>query len=230
MRTFLTCFLTRRGPVLTATLTGVAIIVSAVVAYAAWRGAAPPSPTPSPPGHDEATSYVVETPSARVQQAQLLEPLPRTADPKSFARQVANALFAFDTSTVVTRADHVAQLVAVADPTGESAPGLVSDLDNYLPTPQAWTQLAQYETRQWLVVDSVTIPTKWPEALAQAGDELLPGTSAFTIQGTRHRAGTWEDEPVASEHDVAFTVFIVCGPTYPQCHLLRLSLLDQPLE
>ncbi|WP_262852275.1 ParB N-terminal domain-containing protein [Mumia quercus] len=37
-------------------------------------------------------------------------------------------------------------------------------------------------------------------------------------------------EPVASEHTVAFTVFIVCGPSYPECHLLRLSLLDKPLD
>ena len=40
----------------------------------------------------------------------------------------------------------------------------------------------------------------------------------------------WEGEPVASEHDVAFTVFIVCGPSYPECHLLRLSMLDKPLD
>ncbi len=75
-----------------------------------------------------------------------------------------------------------------------------------------------------------TTPTKWAEAEAQAGDELLPGTTALTIHGTRHRSGIWEGEPVSSEHDVAFTVFIVCGPSYPECHLLRLSMLDKPLD
>ena len=121
-------------------------------------------------------------------------------------------------------------MVAVAETTGESTPGLVSDLDNYLPTEDAWVELAKYETRQWIVIDSVTTPTKWADAQDQAGDQLLPGTTALTIHGTRHRAGVWEGEPVASEHDVAFTIFLVCGPSYPECHLLRLSMLDKPLE
>jgi hypothetical protein len=59
---------------------------------------------------------------------------------------------------------------------------------------------------------------------------LLPGTTGLTIRGIRHRTGVWEGEPVASEHDVAFTVFIVCGPSYSECHLLRLSMLDKPLD
>jgi len=58
---------------------------------------------------------------------------------------------------------------------------------------------------------------------------LLPGTTAFTITGVRHRSGVWEGTPVTSEHDVAFTVFVVCAPSYPACHLLRLSRLDEPL-
>ncbi|MGE0309650.1 MAG: hypothetical protein AB7I38_19635 [Dehalococcoidia bacterium] len=153
-----------------------------------------------------------------------------TSDPETFARQVAEAMFAWDTATLLTRTDHIEQLVGVADPTGESTPGLVADLDNYLPTQDAWVELAKYETRQWLTVDSVSTPTKWAEAQVQAGDELLLGTTALTIQGIRHRAGIWEGDPVASEHDVAFTIFLVCGPSYPECHLLRLSMLDKPLD
>jgi hypothetical protein len=153
-----------------------------------------------------------------------------TSDPATFARQVAEAIFAWDTATLLTRTDHIEQLVAVADPAGESTSGLVADFDNYLPTQEAWAELTKYETRQWLSVDSVTTPSKWAEAEAQAGDELLPGTTALTIHGTRHRSGIWEGEPVASEHDVAFTVFLVCEPTYPECHLLRLSMLDKPLD
>ena len=107
---------------------------------------------------------------------------------------------------------------------------LFADIGNYLPTPDAWVDLAQYETRQWLTLDSVSVPSKWAEAQTQAGDELLPGTTAYTIHGTRHRTGIWEGEPVSTEHEVAFTVFIVCGPAYPTCHLLRLSELDNPLD
>ena len=40
----------------------------------------------------------------------------------------------------------------------------------------------------------------------------------------------WNGQPVTSEHPVAFTVFVVCAPTYPTCHLLRLSQLDNPLR
>ncbi|WP_237089432.1 hypothetical protein [Nocardioides dokdonensis] len=122
------------------------------------------------------------------------------------------------------------QLVSVADPTGESSAGLVADIANYLPTDQIWIELRKYETRQWIEVVSATVPDLWATAEAQAGDELLPGTTAFTIRGTRHREGVWEGEDVASQHEVAFTVFIVCAPTYPKCHLLRLSRLDDPLE
>lgn len=159
-----------------------------------------------------------------------LTALRSTGDPEAFARQVARALFDWDTATLTSRADHVEQLVAVADPTGEATPGLLSDLDNYLPSTDAWTELAKYQTRQWIAIDSVTPPSRWAEAEAQAGDAFLPGTTGLTIRGTRHRIGVWEGEPAASEHDVAFTVFLVCGPSYPECHLLRLSMLDKPLE
>ncbi len=172
------------------------------------------------------TTTTVETKPTPVE----LPALRATSDPETFARQVAEAAFEWDTARLIGRTDHVEQLVAVADPTGESTPSLVSDLDNYLPPPDAWVELAQYETRQWLSIDSVATPNMWAEAETQAGDELLPGTTAFTIHGTRHRSGIWEGERVASAHEVAFTVFIVCGPSYPECHLLRLSMLDKPLD
>lgn len=178
----------------------------------------------------EAGNVKVDAPRGEATHADEIEPLPVTNDPETFARLVAGSIFEWDTATLITRTDHIEQLTTVGDPTGESTPGLVTDLDNYLPTPDAWQELAKYETRQWLTVQSVTTPTKWAQAEAQAGDSLLPGTTAFTIDGTRHRTGVWEDAPVASEHDVSFTVFIVCGPSYPECHLLRLSRLNDPLE
>ena len=159
-----------------------------------------------------------------------LAPLRPISDPEAFARVVADALFEWNTATLVDRADHIERLVAVGDPTGESSPGLVSDLDNYLPIQEAWVELAEYKTAQWLSIESVVTPTLWAVAETQAGDELLPGTTAFTVRGIRHRSGLWENEPVTSEHDVAFTVFIVCAPSYDECHLLRLSMLDKPLD
>jgi hypothetical protein len=160
-----------------------------------------------------------------------LSPLPSTADPEAFARLAAEALFEWNTATVITRTEHIERLVKVADPTGESSAGLASDIENYLPTPEAWAQLQQYETLQWLEVESVRTPSSWSKAETQVGpDGFLPGTTAYNISGVRHRAGVWEGAPVSSAHHVTFTMFVVCGPTYPQCHLLRLSLLDEPLD
>jgi hypothetical protein len=211
------------------TVTGVVIgvLVLAWIAYAVLihRSATPDSD--SGVRFDRSTAATSQAPEP-VTVPSALEP---TDDPATFARRVALALFAWDTATLVGRSDHIEQLVAVADPTGQSTPGLVGDLGNYLPTPDAWGELAQYETRQWLSIDSVTTPQLWADAVVQAGpDGLLPGTTAFTIRGVRHRWGVWEGEPVATSHEVAFTVFIVCAPSYPNCHLLRLSLLDKPLD
>lgn len=152
-------------------------------------------------------------------------------DPEAFARMAASAIFEWDTAAAVPLSEYVGRLVAVADPTGESGPGLVADLSTYLPTSTAWTDLRRYSTRQWLTIRSSQVPTLWLQAKAEAGPNgLLPGTVAYTIEGTRHRTGEWEGEPVATEHEVAFTVFAVCRPSYPRCYLLRLSRLDEPLS
>lgn len=57
-----------------------------------------------------------------------------TAGPESFARLVAHAIFDWDTAEAVPMAAYTSRLVAVADPTGGSSPGLVADAATYLPT------------------------------------------------------------------------------------------------
>jgi hypothetical protein len=200
-----------------------------LIAFVAYSVQVRPAPTPpsttevAGTGTHELTSTVSPSPVAE------LVPLRPTSDPETFARLVADGLFEWNTAALPSRADHVERLVAVADPTGESSPGLVSDLDNYLPNQETWVDLAKYKTRQWLSLESVVTPTLWAEAETQAGDELLPGTTALTVRGIRHRSGLWENDPVTSKHDVAFTVFFVCAPSYDECHLLRLSMLNKPL-
>jgi hypothetical protein len=154
----------------------------------------------------------------------------RASHAETFAHGVAEVLFNWDTQEMTTPTSTTDLLVAVADPTGESSAGLVADIANYLPTEEIWLELRKYETRQWIEVTSTEVPDQWAIALEQAGDELAPGTVALTVRGVRHRSGVWEGEDVTSEHDVAFTVFAVCAPTYPECHLLRLSRLGDPLE
>lgn len=200
----------------------IAFTTYAVLVHRSHSATAPATPDSRPhvgTSTNQPEPVVTELPSLRW-----------SSDPMTFARDVAEALFEWDTATIISRTDHIEQLVAVADPTGESSPGLVADIDNYLPVQDAWVELARYETRQWLTVDSTATPTTWAEAERQAGDQLLPGTTAITIHGTRHRSGIWEGDPVASEHDVSFTIFMVCAPSYPTCHLLRLSILDKPLD
>ncbi|MFB9309765.1 hypothetical protein ACFFRL_11255 [Agromyces hippuratus] len=107
---------------------------------------------------------------------------------------------------------------------------MASDVRGYLPLPEMWEQLSAYGTRQRLDVESVTLPDAWTTALGQAAPGQLPrGTSAFTIDGTRLREGTWGMEDARSTRHVSFTVFIAC-PAHEPCRLLRISKLDRPLE
>ncbi|MBA8803214.1 hypothetical protein FB382_001505 [Nocardioides ginsengisegetis] len=194
------------------------------------RPSNPPPGSAPPPALESAIDPVTPIPHpAGV--AESLKPLAKTSSPARFAEAVAHALFDWDTTWPAPVSDYTGRLLAVADPTGEESPGLVADIASYLPTTGSWVFLKQYYTRQWLEVSSVTVPELWTQALAEAGPgSLAPGTTAYTIRAVRHRAGVWEDEPVSSAHDVAFTIFMVCEPSYPACHLLRLSRLDEPLD
>src|SRR5690606_13829384 len=159
----------------------------------------------------------------------------------------------WDTTGPHTLADHKGRLLVVADPSGVESPGLVADLGAYLPPAQAREFLAQYETRQWIEVtdapapgqwqDAVTapesgiaeatparVPRQWHDAVTAAESGIARGRAAVPVSGMRHRAGTWEGREVADKFDTAFTAILVCGPTCPQCYLLRLPRLDEPLR
>lgn len=160
-----------------------------------------------------------------------LPTVPASDDPETFARNVAEALFAWDTASGFMPLDYTSVILTVGDPSGEEQAGLASDVAAYLPSRPAWLELRQYATTQHLRIDQAFVPQAWDTAVEQAQPgQLAPGTTAYTIEGTRHREGVWNDQPAASEHSVAFTVFIVCAPTYDTCHLLRLSQLDNPLR
>ncbi|GAA1553471.1 hypothetical protein [Brevibacterium picturae] len=152
-------------------------------------------------------------------------------DPETFARNVATALFAWDTASGFMPLDFTSVILTVGDPSGVEQAGLASDIATYLPNRDAWIELRQYATAQHLTIDDAYVPDAWDTAVTQAQPgQLAEGTVAYTVEGTRHREGLWNDETVTSEHPVAFTVFIVCAPTYDTCHLLRLSQLDNPLR
>ena len=157
--------------------------------------------------------------------------VPRSADPAKFAQGVASTLFAWDTTSGLWPLDYTSAILAVGDPSGDEQAGLASDVAAYLPNRDAWIELRQYATSQQLTIDAAFVPDAWADAVGQAQPgQLAPGTVAVTIEGTRHREGVWNGQPVTSQHEVVFTVFVVCAPTYPTCHLLRLSQLDNPLH
>ena len=189
-----------------------------------------------PPSHDnndgEAPGPVVTAPSDPAPTTTPRLPVVRASDdPETFARNVATALFEWDTTSGFMPLDYTSVILDVGDPTGAEQAGLASDIATYLPSRDAWIELRQYATTQHLTIDNSYIPDAWATAAEQAQPgQLADGTTAVTIEGTRHREGLWNDEHVTSEHAVTFTVFVVCDPTYDTCHLLRLSQLDNPLR
>ncbi|WP_344063015.1 hypothetical protein [Microbacterium pumilum] len=119
----------------------------------------------------------------------------------------------------------------MGDPSGDESAALESDIRTYFPTADAWSKLRTYGTRQWLTIDDAFIPASWDDALDQAAEgDLLPGTIAYTISGTRHRAGIVGTESQETSRPIAFTLFIACAPSFDECHLLRLSEVDNPLR
>ncbi|MGE3192904.1 MAG: hypothetical protein AB7K08_05500 [Microbacteriaceae bacterium] len=180
-----------------------------------------PSPTvPTAPSPGPSTPSLPQVPA-----------VPRSNDPVAFAEGVATTLFAWDTGLGLWPLDYTSAILAVGDPSGDEQAGLASDTSAYLPNRDAWIELRQYATTQHLVIDTSFVPDAWADAVAQAQPgQIAPGTTAVTIEGTRHRSGIWNGQPVTSAHPVSFTVFVVCAPTYPTCQLLRLSQLDNPLR
>lgn len=186
--------------------------------------------TGSPAENDDAPAATAP-PEDRPTHPGRIAPVAPSGDPETFVRNVATAVFAWDTGAGFMPLDYTAVLMEVADPTGTEQAGLASDIAAYLPTRQAWVELRQYATTQHLEITDAFVPEEWATAQVQARPgQLTPGTTAITIEGIRHRAGVWNEEPVTSEHEVAFTVFVICEPAYDTCHLLRLSELDNPLR
>lgn len=173
---------------------------------------------------------VTPSPSPTRSNAPSLPTLEASTNPETFARAVAQALFTWDTGSGLLPLDYTSVVLKAGDPSGVEQAGLASGIATYLPSREQWISLRKYATTQSLTIDSAVVPSSWQSAVDQdTAGQLTEGATAYTIRGTRHRTGTWNTQQVTSEHPVAFTVFIVCAPTYDTCHLLRLSELDNPL-
>lgn len=222
-----------RRTVLIAAITGglVLLILIGVGIYGLLRGPDTPSQSPS-------TTTTAPTPAIPGD----ADPRPIVAfgGPEEFAIAVADALFTWDTTSGYSPADYAQELADVT--TSIEADAAATDVRAYLSPPAAWAQLRTHQTRQWLTIDTISIPEEWETAVAQAAPGQIPdGAVAYTITGTRHRDGTWNTEPVTTAHPVAFTVFLTCtvereavppsdDGIAETCQLLRLSQLDNPLR
>lgn len=217
----------RRLVVLLAVTLGV---VAALVGVGLYGLVLAPSPDAASPTIDPTTPVSapdVPTPSPS---GSTLRAILSTADGERFARDAADALMTWDT-TAFELTDYAQVIVDAGDPSGYETAALASDVRTYYPTADAWAQLRTYGTRQWLTIDGVFVPASWDDALGQAAEgDLLPGTIAYTISGTRHRAGVVGTDPQETSRPIAFTLFIACEPSFDECHLLRLSEVDNPLR
>jgi hypothetical protein len=156
--------------------------------------------------------------------------VPKTADPVLYARAVAELLFTWDTSSGRIPVQYEDPIVSDADPSGYETSGLVADLDKYFPSRDAWEELRQYQTLQSLSIENAYVPSTWPSISAEPETQIAKGTTAVTIEGTRHRQGIGFGQVTTSDHTVTFTIFLVCRPTADRCHTLRLSAPDSPLR
>jgi hypothetical protein len=203
------------------------VVMVALVGVGIWGLANKPQPSTTPPP----SAQPGPTASVPTQPKPARTPMLASSDPEVFTRQVAEALFTWDTTTGPTPDITIQQILAWGDPMGEESAGLATDLATYLPDEGTWRTLTTYAARQRLEIHDATVPATWRTAIAQAPTgTVLPGTTAVTVTATRHRDGTWNGKPETTSAPVAFTAFIVCGPAYPECHLLRLSQVDNPLR
>lgn len=218
----------RRTVVTLVTAAVVALLIAGVGAYGLIIGSREPSQsTGTATSSAEPTtkpSRVPETPAHRI------PAIRRNTDAEAFSLSIATALFTWDTGSGFLPLDYTAVILDVADPTSAEQPGLAADIATYLPTHDAWLQLRQYATNQYLEITSAYVPDAWADALAQAHPRQLPeGATAFTIEGIRHRSGNWNGDQISANQVVAFTIFIACTPD-DSCYVLRLSQLNNPLR
>ena len=226
MKTSLTHHPGRRRLIVLVSALLLMLMVASIGVYGLLVG---PDTTPeSSETHEPAPTVAV--PSDSPEPEATIPPIPTSSDPETFARTVAERIFTWDTTTGLMPLDYTAAILEVGDPSGTEQAGLASDLASYLPTREAWIDLRTYATTQHLSIEDTYIPQAWSDAEEQARTGQLPdGAIAVTIEGNRHREGVWNDEPVTSEHDVAFTIFLSC-PAGESCAVLRLSELDNPLR
>jgi len=214
--------LNRRSIILIAAVSGVFVVLAGVGIYGLIIGPRQPH---TPPAAEPSSRPTTAPPLA----ADPLRPIASTGDAEAFAESLAHAIFDWDTSDNVTPAELIDHALTVADPTGFETPGFREDLTSYLPTKEQWSVLRQFDTAQSLTIDSLEVPASWAAIAADPANEIVDGTVAVTITGTRTRTGGWNGEASMKTYPVEFTMFVSC-PDDGHCSVLRLSQLGAALH
>src|SRR5690625_663567 len=179
------------------------VVLAGIGIYGLIRGPHTSNPDPEPSGQTDTVAPSPRHPATQTGPNEIRD----TTRAEDFARDVALALFTWDTASGYQPSEYAQVIVDVGDPTGTGTAGLAADVRTYLPSPEQWAQLRTHQTSQWLTIHDLYIPAAWADAEAQAAPgQLLPGTIAYTLMGTRHREGIWGTEPVESSRSVAFTM------------------------
>jgi hypothetical protein len=184
------------------------------------------------PAHPAADAGTARKPAASPSPTTGLQPeaLIHTGDPVTYAKAIARALFVWNTMSALSPQDYQSVVSEDADPSGMETSALVNDLAAYYPTDAQWQQLQRYKTAESLTFQRAYIPAAWGKSLASDPSTVRPGTTAVTIDAVRHRTGSWYRTPASTSDPVSFTVFVACQPTFPRCHILRLSGPNTPLK
>ena len=155
------------------------LILGAVATYSVFTHAHRDS---APPASGPARHPIRPSSQATPNDPATLAPVDATADPATFARRVAAALFDWDTSSLTTPGDSIARLAAVDDPTGESSTALVSDVTS-LPADRGGVG------RPAPVPDASVGPGhlgQGPEAVVHRGSASRPARAAARHRGLHH--------------------------------------------
>jgi hypothetical protein len=219
--------LTRRRLIMCAT---VAAVVAAVVAgLALWRSAGRPAPVSEPPRSPSAIAATPVThrpsPTSTRHAIVALPPLPRTEDPVTYAREVADALFGVSPVSV-SRGEFLqfwtGELPTVVY-TDAASKGLTLAAQNadaidtltrwWIPPAAGWASEAAEHTTNRFAATSVTVPDYWVNAVA-GGTFRDPGLHMERVMGVLTMS--YGPDPLHREtaaRSVVIDLGLLCGPT-----------------
>lgn len=159
-------------------------------------------------------------------------PLPRTMSPTDYASAVAVALFSVNPSMVsrdaflqfwrgelptVVYSDAAADGLTLETQNNDAIDNLVQ---GWIPSQEAWDQVAQRRVTSALTITSVTVPDFWATAVA-SGRFTDPGLRMERVLGIVSQTDSTSGQPATTSRPIVIDLGLLCAPTQPDgCRLL----------